>query len=46
MTKSHHTCYAQKDLIPITLSRDGVERLKYPEVLQALNHKDHMDEVA
>jgi integrase len=34
----HHTVYVQKDLIPMKLLQEGLERLKYDELIQALSN--------
>jgi integrase len=36
--------YDRRERVPMKLLQEGLERLQYDEVLQALNNKDHREE--
>ena len=42
----HSRVYDQRERVPMKLLQEGLERLQYPEVLFALNHKGQRDEAA
>lgn len=40
----HGQVYDRRERVPMKLLQEGLERLQYDEVLQALNNKDHREE--